>query len=60
MKLSVLALDYDGTITRTERPEASVLSAITHARARRVIVLLVTGRILADLHRVAGRLFTLD
>jgi hydroxymethylpyrimidine pyrophosphatase-like HAD family hydrolase len=46
VKLSVRALDYDGTITRTDRPDESALSAIAEARRRYVIVMLVTGRIL--------------
>jgi hydroxymethylpyrimidine pyrophosphatase-like HAD family hydrolase len=60
MKLSVLALDYDGTITRDDRPDAAVLSAIAHARKRNVIVMLVTGRVLNDLRGVAGELRFVD
>jgi hypothetical protein len=60
MKLSVLALDYDGTITRTDRPDPFVLRAITYARARRVIAILVTGRTIDDLRRVAGTLDFVD
>ena len=60
MKLSVLALDYDGTITRDDRPDASVLSAVADARRRNVTVILVTGRILDDLRRVAGDLRFVD
>jgi hydroxymethylpyrimidine pyrophosphatase-like HAD family hydrolase len=60
MKMSVLALDYDGTITRTNRPDTSVLDAIAYARAQRVIVILVTGRILDDLERSAGALDFVD
>ena len=60
MKLAVLALDYDGTITRDNRPDASVLSAIADARRRNVTVILVTGRILDDLRRVAGDLHFVD
>jgi hydroxymethylpyrimidine pyrophosphatase-like HAD family hydrolase len=54
MKLSVLALDYDGTFTRDDRPNASVLAAVADARRRNITVILVTGRILDDLRRVAG------
>ena len=32
MKLSVLALDYDGTFTRDDYPNASVLAAVADAR----------------------------
>ena len=60
MKLSVLALDYDGTITRNDRRTPSVLSAIADARRRNVTVILVTGRILDDLRRVAGDLHFVD
>ena len=60
MKLSVLALDYDGTITRDDRPDAAVLGAIADARRRNVIVMLVTGRIFDDLRRVAGDLHFVD
>ena len=49
MKLSVLALDYDGTIALNDRVPPSVLDAIADARRRNVTVILVTGRILDDL-----------
>jgi hydroxymethylpyrimidine pyrophosphatase-like HAD family hydrolase len=52
MKFSVLALDYDGTIARDGRADPAVLEAIKEARARQIVVLLVTGRILSDLRRV--------
>ena len=60
MKLSVLALDYDGT-TRA----GDVLDAVGAGRDRRrphrgIIVLLVTGRILDELRRVAGDLHFVD
>ena len=60
MKLSVLALDYDGTLTCDDGPDPSALSAIAYARRRNVIVMLVTGRILDDLRRVAGELRFVD
>ena len=60
MKLSVLALDYDGTIARNDRVPPSVLDAIADARRRNVTVILVTGRILDDLRRVAGDLNFVD
>ena len=40
MKLSVLALDYDGTIVRHDRLDPDVLDAIGIARRRGVTVLL--------------------
>jgi hydroxymethylpyrimidine pyrophosphatase-like HAD family hydrolase len=60
VKLSVIALDYDGTIARDDRVDASVLDAITEARRRGVTVMLVTGRRLDDLRRVAGDLDFVD
>lgn len=60
MKLTVLALDYDGTIARDDRLEPSVLDAIAEARRRGIAVMLVTGRRLDDLRRVAGDLHFAD
>ena len=60
MKLQVLALDYDGTFTRDDRPHAAVLAAVADARRRKITVILVTGRILEDLRRVAGDLQFVD
>jgi HAD superfamily hydrolase (TIGR01484 family) len=60
MKLSVLALDYDGTIAEHDRLDASVRQAIAFAREQGVVVLLVTGRILSELQRVAGDLHFVD
>jgi hypothetical protein len=52
MKLCVLALDYDGTIAQNGRAEPLALESVREARARGLVVILVTGRILADLQRV--------
>ena len=60
MKLSVLALDYDGTIAQHDRLDPSVRDAIADARTRGHTVLLVTGRILDELRRVAGDLHFVD
>ncbi len=60
MKLSVLALDYDGTIASGDGLDPSVRAAISDARTRGIIVLLVTGRILSELRRVAGDLHFVD
>ncbi|MEO8257316.1 MAG: HAD family hydrolase [Acidobacteriota bacterium] len=60
VKLSVIALDYDGTIARGEALEPSVREAIAAARTAGIIVLLVTGRILDELRRVAGDLHFVD
>ena len=56
MKFGVLALDYDGTIARDGALDPDVKAAIVEARARGVVVVLVTGRILSDLRRAAGDL----
>lgn len=56
MKFSVLALDYDGTIAREGILDSDVRTAIDEARSSGIAVILVTGRILSDLQRVAGDL----
>jgi hydroxymethylpyrimidine pyrophosphatase-like HAD family hydrolase len=60
VKLSVIALDYDGTVARGDVLEPSVREAIAAARTRGITVLLVTGRILDELQRVAGDLHFVD
>lgn len=60
MKLSAIALDYDGTVTRNETLDSSVREAIALARTNGILVLLVTGRILDELRRVAGDLHFVD
>ena len=60
MKLSVIALDYDGTIARDDRLDTPMREAIADARRRGVAVMLVTGRRLDDLRRVAGKLQFVD
>jgi hydroxymethylpyrimidine pyrophosphatase-like HAD family hydrolase len=60
MKLSVIALDYDGTIARGDVVDPAVREAIALARTQGIIVLLVTGRILSELQRVAGDLHFVD
>ena len=60
MKLSVLALDYDGTIATDAGVERDVRAAIAQARTSGITVLLVTGRILSELRRVAGDLHFVD
>ena len=60
MKVSVFALDYDGTITRDDRLNPSMVDAIADARRRGITVMLVTGRRLDDLRRVAGDLRVVD
>lgn len=60
MKFCVLALDYDGTIADADRPHTGVIEAIQEARARGIVVVLVTGRILSDLKNAAGDLNVFD
>jgi len=60
MKLSVIALDYDGTIASGDALDPSVRQAIALARIGGVTVLLVTGRSLDELRRVAGDLHFVD
>ena len=60
MKFGVLALDYDGTIARDGALDPDVKAAIMEARARGIVVVLVTGRILSDLRQAAGDLEFVD
>lgn len=60
MKFRVLALDYDGTIALDGALDPSVKAAIIEARARGIVVVLVTGRILSDLKRLVGDLSFFD
>jgi hydroxymethylpyrimidine pyrophosphatase-like HAD family hydrolase len=60
MKFCVLALDYDGTIAENGKPNLAVIQAIQETRARGIVVVLVTGRILSDLKKVAGDLKIFD
>ena len=60
MKLSVIALDYDGTVARGDVLDPAVREAIAQARTQGITVLLVTGRILDELRRVAGDLHFVD
>jgi hydroxymethylpyrimidine pyrophosphatase-like HAD family hydrolase len=60
VKLSVIAIDYDGTVARGDVLDPNVRPAIAAARTSGIIVLLVTGRILDDLRRVAGDLHFVD
>jgi len=60
MKFSVLALDYDGTIALHGQLDPAVREAIAEVRARGIAVLLVTGRRLDELRKVAGSLHLVD
>src|ERR1039458_9041191 len=60
MKFRVLALDYDGTIAQDGQLNQDVRLAISEARSRGLVVVIVTGRNLRDLRQVAGDLDFLD
>jgi HAD superfamily hydrolase (TIGR01484 family) len=60
MRLAALALDYDGTIAQGDQIDLSVREAIAYARNAGVIILLVTGRSLFEVRRVAGDLHFVD
>ena len=60
MKFAALALDYDGTIAFDGVFDPDVREAIGDARRQGIVAALVTGRRLADLHRVAGDLACFD
>ena len=60
MKLAALAIDYDGTIAVDGVLDPSVREAIGAARQQGIAVILVTGRRLSDLRRVAGDLGCFD
>jgi hydroxymethylpyrimidine pyrophosphatase-like HAD family hydrolase len=60
MDLNVVVLDYDGTIAEHGVLHAEVRKAINDLRARGIAVVLATGRILGDLHRVVGDLRFVD
>jgi hydroxymethylpyrimidine pyrophosphatase-like HAD family hydrolase len=46
-----IAIDYDGTLTSGETPTDDVLAALRETRARGLLLLLVTGRIVSELLR---------
>jgi len=60
MKFGVLALDYDGTIARDGVLAPGIKPAISEARGRGIVVIIVTGRILSDLRSVCGKLSFVD
>jgi len=60
MKFGVLALDYDGTIATDGLLDPNVKSAIMEARARGIVVVIVTGRILSELRQATGDLGFVD
>ena len=60
MKFLAIALDYDGTIALHDVVDAKVREAIAELRAKGIVVLIVTGRVMDDLRRVAGDLHFVD
>lgn len=60
MKLAAFALDYDGTIAVDGVLDPGVRDAIALARRQGIAAVLVTGRRVADLQRVAGDLTCFD
>jgi len=60
MKFSVLAVDYDRTIAANDTLDPAVREALADLRRQDIVVVLVTGRILDDLRRVAGDLHFVD
>jgi hydroxymethylpyrimidine pyrophosphatase-like HAD family hydrolase len=60
VKFAALALDYDGTIATDGAMIPAVRDAIGVVRRRGVVVVLVTGRRMEDLRRVAGDLTCFD
>jgi len=61
MKLAVVALDYDGTITDAAgQLDGSVRNAIVELRSRGIAVLFVTGRRLEHLRQDVGDLRLVD
>jgi hydroxymethylpyrimidine pyrophosphatase-like HAD family hydrolase len=49
VSVQAIALDYDGTLTDADRLDETVLASIRERRSRGQVVVLVTGRILAEL-----------
>jgi len=60
MRFLAMALDYDGTIAQNDMLDSRVRESIAQLRAQNIIVLIVTGRILSELQRVAGDLHFVD
>jgi hydroxymethylpyrimidine pyrophosphatase-like HAD family hydrolase len=60
MKLSALALDYDGTIAVDGVFDPAVRAAIGAVRRQGVVVILATGRRISELRQVAGDLTCFD
>lgn len=60
MKLSVVALDYDGTIAENGTMHDEVTAVVSELRRRGITVVIVTGRRLCDLRAAVGDLRCVD
>lgn len=60
VRFSVVAVDYDGTVASDGVLHPDVRVALGEVRERGITAVLVTGRILGDLQRVAGDLRFVD
>jgi hypothetical protein len=60
MKLGAIALDFDGTSAVNDVFDPAVRAAVGEVRRHGIYVLLVTGRRLSELQRVAGDLSCFD
>jgi hydroxymethylpyrimidine pyrophosphatase-like HAD family hydrolase len=60
IRLNVIALDYDGTISFNDALDPTVRTAVHTIRRRGICVILVTGRRLSDLRRLLGNLDLFD
>jgi len=60
MLLRAIAIDYDGTIAQHGTLSPQVREAVVEARSAGLYVVIVTGRILRELRRVAGDLSFVD
>jgi hydroxymethylpyrimidine pyrophosphatase-like HAD family hydrolase len=60
VKFLTMALDYDGTIAKDGVLDGRLRKAIAELRAQNIVVIIVTGRIMDDLRKVAGDLHFVD
>lgn len=60
MKFRIFALDYDGTIAEAGVLDRDVKAAVAEARRQGIVVVLATGRVIADLERHIGSLDMFD
>jgi hydroxymethylpyrimidine pyrophosphatase-like HAD family hydrolase len=60
VKFLTMALDYDGTIAKDGVLDGRLRKAIAELRAQNIVVIIVTGRIMVDLRKVAGDLHFVD